>query len=140
MAGAFMILAIALLISGRIMQRSSEYFRKNRKSGKAVVVGYDRTEQSNWYSLKVKIPALGDNCTYGCSGGKLDLSKYPVGTVVDVWYAPKKSLGLGMVEIHLMENPPGDSGKIGRVITILSIFMLIIAVAFVLVGLLSVFS
>lgn len=119
--------AVVLLIIGVALGREARYFEQNKRAGQAEVVGYDRADQSEWYTLAVRIPALKDGKIYGCKSGKINLSKYPKGTVVDVFYAPKKVAGIKVVEVHLRDKPPANGAKVSRGIKAIAKVMLGIA-------------
>lgn len=127
-------IAITLLIIGIALVSKGNSFHENKQYGKAEVVGYERADQSNWYTLLIRIPKLNDGKIYNCTAGKIDLSSYPKGTVIDIVYAPKKLAGINYVEAHLLDNPPADSTKLGSGIKKFAIAMLVIAGILVLVG------
>lgn len=132
------VFALALLIIGLAMEKSGKSFCANQRRGRAEVVGYRRAEESNWYTLLVRIPELNDGKFYSCSAGKINLSDYPKGAVVDVLYAPKRVVGMNIVEVHLLNNPPTNSVRIGHRIKVVSIVMLVAAVALAVAGIVSV--
>lgn len=135
-SGVILLIAIVLLIASVALRKQAESFKQNMRVGKAVVAGYDRADESNWYTLVVKIPALNDNSLYNCTGGNIDTSKYPIGTEVDVLYAPKKIMGINMVEVHLVENPPADSAKLSRGFKNIALALFAIAGIILVLGLL----
>lgn len=132
------VFALALLIIGLSMEKNGKSFCANQRRGWAEVVGYRRAEESNWYTLLVRIPELNDGKFYSCSAGKINLSDYPKGTVVDVLYAPKRVVGMNIVEVHLLNNPPKDSIQLGRRIKVASIVMLVAAAALTVAGIVSI--
>ena len=126
--------AIALLIIGVAMVSTGKSFHANKRYGKAEVVGYERADQSDWYTLLIRIPELNDGKIYNCTAGKIDLSSFPKGTVIDIVYAPKKVAGIHFIEAHLLDNPPADTTRIGTEIKKFAIAMLVIAGILVVVG------
>ena len=124
-----------MFIIGISLEKQGRSFEQNKKSGKAEVVGYERADQSNWYTLLVRIPKLNDGKIYNCSAGKIKISDYPKGSVIDVWYAEKKIVGLKVVEVHLLNNPPADGMKIGSKIKKFSILLFALTAALAVVGL-----
>ncbi len=129
-----MFIAIVLLILGISFIRQGESFQKNKRYATAVVVGYERAEKSNWYSLLIRIPELHNNNIYNCTGGRIKPSAYPKGQAVDIVYAPKKTAGITFVEAHLKDDPPADSARLGYGIRNISIAMLVIAGILIVVG------
>lgn len=129
------VFALALLIIGAALEKSGRSFRENQRKGLAEVVGYERAEQSNWYTLLVRIPALNDGKIYNCTAGKIHLSQYPKGSVIRVLYAPKRIAGMNVVEVHLLDDPPADSSRLGRGIKRVSIIMLVAAGVIAVAGL-----
>ncbi len=127
--------ALALLIIGLATEKSGKSFCANQRRGQAEVVGYERINQSNRYTLLVSIPELNDGKIYNCTSGKINLADYPKGTVVDVMYAPKKIIGISVVEVHLSNNPPANSLRLGHGIKIVSIVMFVTAVVLAVAGL-----
>lgn len=136
-AGAVAFLAIVLLITGIALVRQAESFNKNVRPGKAEIVGYDRTNQSDWYTLMVKIPELNDGNLYSCTARRIDISQYPKGKTIDVLYAPKKTMGISIVEVHLAENPPVDSSKLGLGFKRVAYALLVIGGILVITGIIS---
>lgn len=123
--------ALVLFIIGTALKKQNAGFQQNKRHGLAEVVGYKRSSQSNYLSLLVRIPALNDGQTYICTSGKINTSDYPKGSVVKVWYAPKRVAGIHVVEVYLYDNPPADSTKIAQGIIRLSVVM------FAIVGMLT---
>lgn len=126
--------AMVLLVIGAAMVSKGKSFNENKRYGVAEVVGYECAEQSNWYSLLVRIPELNDGKVYNCTAGKINPSDYPKGKAVDVIYAPKKVAGIIFVEAHLRKNPPADTVRIGQGIKKISIAMLVIAGILIVLG------
>ena len=137
-AGVIAFIAFTLFIIGFSLGRQGSSFEKNKRMGQAEVVGYERGERSNWYTLLVRIPELNDGKIYNCTAGKMNISQYPKGSVIDVLYAPKKVAGINVVEVHLLSNPPADSSKVGRGIKKFSVAMLAIAVMLVVAGIVTI--
>lgn len=126
--------AVVLLIIGIALESKGKLFAKNKRCGQAEVVGYERADQSDWYELLVRIPDLDDEKIYNCTAGKINISQFPKGSVIDVSYAPKKIVGLNVVEVHLLDNPPADSLKIGCGVKKISIAMFVIACILAIIG------
>lgn len=126
--------AFVLLIIGSAMERKGKSFNENTRQGVAEVVGYERAEQSNWYTLLIRIPELNDGKVYNCTAGKINPSDYPKGKTVDIIYAPKKAAGIKFVEAHLRENPPPDTTRLGIGIKKISVAMLVIAGILIVLG------
>lgn len=136
-AGVVAFFAIVLLIIGVSLERSGKSFEENKRRGRAEVVGYDRADQSNWYTLLVRIPELNDGKLYNCTAGKINISDYPKGAVIDVFYAPKKVAGMNIVEVHLLDNPPADGSRLGSGIKKFCIAMFVIAALLAVVGVIT---
>lgn len=137
-AGTVVFFAVILLVVGVALERKAKSFNENVRSGKAEVVGYDRTNQSDWYTLLVRIPELNDGKIYNCTAGKINLSQYPKGAIIDVLYAPKTIVGIKIVEVHLCDNPPADSFRLGRGIKRFSLALLVLTAILIVVGLITV--
>lgn len=128
------IVAITLLICAFAIDRDNRSFEKNKRFGKAEVTAYNRVSQSDAYTLYVRIPELSYKNTYSCSHGRINVSDYPPGTIVDVMYAPKKIAGNDYADIRLIDSPPADSSGIARMLKIISIFMIIALLACIVCG------
>ncbi len=135
--GAIVFFGFTLLVIGIGLGRSAVRFDANKRYAKAEVVGYRRAEQSNWYELYIRIPELNDGKTYFCTSGRISLRDYPVGKIVDILYAPTKTMGIHVVEAHLVEKPPADSATLARGIKGVSKVLLIVGILLALAGLLS---
>lgn len=129
--------AMVLLIIGAAMVSKGKSFNENKRYGVAEVVGYERAEQSNWYTLLVRIPELNDAKVYNCTAGKINPSDYPKGKTVDIIYAPKKVAGIKFVEAHLRENPPADTTRLGQSMKKISVAMLVIAGILIVLGIVT---
>lgn len=130
--------AIVLFFVGIALEREGADFNANARSGKAEVVGYERTAKSNWYELLVRIPDLNDGKIYNCTAGKgINPSEYPKGAIVDVLYAPKTIVGIRVIEAHLKENPPADKARVGRIIEQLAFALLGVAAILCVVGIVA---
>lgn len=130
-------IAAVLLIIGAALVRQGKSFRENMRYGIAEVVGYERAEQSDWYTLLIRIPELNDGKVYSCTAGKISPAAYPKGKVVEIIYAPKKVAGIRFVEAHLRENPPADTVRLGNGIKKISVAMLAIAGILVVSGIVT---
>lgn len=133
-AAAVGIFALVFLLCGVALESKEKKFNANKRRGKAEVVGYERSPQAARHTLFVQIPALNDGNIYTCTMGKVDLSRYPKGTEVEVFYAAKKMLGIPFVEVRLFECPPPNGAKAGRVINIFSVAMIAVAAALAWMG------
>lgn len=131
-AGVVAFVGLILLIIGAALEKQSAYFEKNKRCGQAEVVGHQCSSQSNYSTLLVRIPDLRDDNAYNCASGKIDISCFPKGTMVNVWYASKRVAGMNVVEVYLYDNPPADSTKTAWGIKKVSISM------FAIVGILTV--
>lgn len=130
--------AIVLFIVGITLEREGADFNANVRSGKAEVVGYERTAKSNWYELLVRIPDLNDGKIYNCTAGKgINPSEHPKGTMVDVLYAPRTIVGIRVIEAHLKDNPPADKAHLGRIIEQLAFALLGVAAILCIVGIVA---
>ena len=121
------IVTITLLICAFAIDRDNRSFEKNKRFGKAEVTAYNRVSQSDAYTLYVRIPELSDKNIYNCSHGRINVSDYPPGTIVDVMYAPKKIAGNDYADIRLIDSPPADSSGFARVLIILSVALFVAA-------------
>lgn len=133
-ACVLLVFGIALLIIGLALKMISDNFKRNSREGKAVVVGYEQSDYTTWRTLLVKIPALNQERLYSCKGGKISMSKYPKGTVIDVIYTPKRFAGIDLTEVHLKSNPPTDGMKIGNGIVYVSLAILVLACILTVIG------
>lgn len=133
-AAALLFFALLFWLVGVFLQRSTQTFDRNQRFGRAEVVGYDRGEQSSHYSLLVRILDLDDGKLYNCKSQHLDLAKYPKGAVVDVVYAPKRVMGIDVVEVHLADAPPMNGAKFAAGLKIFALVLLIISGILVLAG------
>lgn len=130
--------ALVLLIIGIALKRKGNDFEQNKKCGQAEVVGYTRSKELEDYTLLVRIPKLNDDNLYSCTSGKIDLSHFPKGTIVDVLYAPIKVFGVDVVEVHLIDVPPTDCLTLGLKFKKFSIILFIIACIFAVAGVVTV--
>lgn len=131
-AGVIACVAFCLLICGVAIGKETEGFRENCRTAKAEVVGYDRSyERGN--TLLVRIPELNDGKLHSCIVGSGLLETYPKGTVVDVRYAAKKTMGISVLQVQLRDDPP-NHGKTGHIMKRVSIAMLGIAGILVVAG------
>lgn len=126
--------AVVLLIIGVAMVSKGKSFHENKRYGKAEVAGYERGEQSNWYTLLIRIPELNDGKIYNCTAGRINLSSYPKGAVIDIIYAPKRVANINFVEAHLLDNPPADTIRLGTGIKKFAIAMFAIAGILIILG------
>lgn len=108
--------AVILLLGSVALEREGADFAANVRFGKAEVVGYNQAEQSNGYTLLVRIPELNDDKLYNCIAGKgTNPWEYPEGAIVDVLYVPRTIEGINVIEaIYLKENQPVDKARIGK--------------------------
>lgn len=106
------LIGLILMVAGKALAGTHEQFEAGRKPGHAEVMGYDREEHSSHYTLMVRVLEHDDGKTYGCKAGRGDVTRYPKGTVLDVWYAPVRVMGISTLEVHLAEDPPADAGRI----------------------------
>ncbi len=130
---------MALLIISNAIIKNSDYFNSNKCYGQAEVVGYDQGEQTNRHTLLVRILGINDNNVYGCAAGKIIISDYPKGKIVDVIYAPKKSFGIRLKEVHLRNNPPGNRTAIGNVIKKLAWGSVTVGLIMIFAGIITIF-
>lgn len=132
-AGVIACVAFALLICGGLLEKEGEDFRRNCRVAKAEVVGYDRSYERG-STLLVRIPERNDGKIYSCIVGSSLLETYPKGTMVDILYAAKKTMGIYVLQVQLRDDPPRDHGKTGHAMKKVSIAMLFIVVVLVVVG------
>ena len=126
-----------LLMIGIALEKSGKSFEDNKRRGRAEVVGYERADQSDWYTLLVRIPSLNDGKIYNCTAGKINISHYPKNSVIDVFYTPKQIAGIKLIEVHLLDKPPADSIKIGCGIKKVSYAMFFVAGVITVIGILT---
>lgn len=86
-------------------KKVSDNFMKNKKLAKARVVGYDSRDLGT-DNLIVQLLDIGDDGMYSCSSEHLNWDDYPVGKIVDVYYAPLKMFGVVAKDIQLKDRPP----------------------------------
>ncbi len=132
------IFGLTLLIAGIAIQSEEKQFEATARPGKAEVVGYDRADQSDWYTLLVSIQGLDDGKLYNCKSGKINIGDYPKGTVVDVIYSPQNVAGINVVEVRLASLPPTGRKRLGSVIHKIALALLVIAGILIVPGLLSI--
>lgn len=132
-AGVIACIASAILIGGSALEKEGEDFRKNCRVAKAEVVGYDRSYERG-STLLVCIPERNDGKIYSCVVGSGQLEKYPKGMVVDILYAAKSTMGIPVLQIQLLDDPPRDRGQTGRVMKNTAFVMLCIAGVLAVVG------
>ena len=132
--GLLLLIGIIIWFSGTMLEKEGKIFEENKQRGKAKVVGYTQTEQSNWIEPMVKIIGLNDGKEYNCRMGNGKGRKYPMDSIIDVEYAPIKSLGIKAIEVHSIENPPGDSIKMGHIFKKIAIALFILAVILGVIG------
>ena len=137
-AGVVMFFALVLWIIGIALKRQGKIFVENKRYCRAEVVGYERADQSDWYTLLVRIPDFDDGKIYSCSARKIDTACFPKGSVIDVLYAPRKVVGIKVVEVHLLSNPPADGLKLGRRIEAVSVAMFLVASILSIIGFITV--
>lgn len=133
-AGILAFFSLIFLLFGVALQRETIGFESNKRIGKAEVTGYSRRSGSNYRMLMVRLLNFRDADCYSCASGKINVSEYPIGTVVDVIYAPVKKLGVNVVEIHLIENPPANSSGSAHIMKMLALGLIIIAAMLVATG------
>ena len=83
--------------------------------------------------LRVRLPAISDTDIYLCLAGKIRPDDYPIGTIVNVYYAQRET-GLKSVEIHLIDDPPADVGRVAGIFKKTAIVIFCIAVILAIVG------
>ena len=133
-AGIISIFALGFMIIGHALNKEGRDFEQIKRVGKAKVVGYDGTEESNVYNLLVEILEINDGKLYTCEPSMSNLIDYPVGRIIDVCYATKKVMGINVIEVHLLDSPPVNSSKFGSVIKKCGIVLFIIAFILIIVG------
>lgn len=111
-AGITLVFYLDFKLISLLLRRSATYFNENKKNGKGVVVGYDASEGSRWYSLMVRVVELNNNKTYICNSAKINIHEYPVGSSVDVVYVISKK---GRVQVYLADRLPADEAIISRI-------------------------
>ncbi len=134
LAGIALLFSLALFVIGRFFKKDAVFFEENKRKGSAEVVGYNRAEKSNWYSLAVKLIDV-DEHVFDCDAGKIKTSDYPVGSIVSVIYVHKKTFGIDVFEVHLADNPPGDKMKISNVMMKISLVLFVVSVIMTIIGL-----
>ena len=136
--GAIVILvfAIVFLITGIVLEREGKYFEAHKRNGKAEIVGYDSSPESSTYAFSVKILDLNDGKLYTCPAGKRILTRYRKGDIVNVLYAPKRVVGLNVVEVYLIDNLPRNRVNLGCTVKNISFVLLGIAIIMGIVGIL----
>ncbi len=134
LAGITLLLSFSMFIIGRFLKKDADFFEENMRKGKAEVVGYNRAEKSNWYSLAVKLIDV-DEHIFNCEAGKININDYPVGSIVSVIYVKKRTFGIDVFEVHLADNPPGDKKKISNVMMKISLVLFVVSVIMTIIGL-----
>ena len=133
-AGIMGLIALILVISASIVSGSEKNFVKNKRQGKAQVIGYEQDEGSASSNLSVRLLDINDQKAYYCSSNTWNTSaKYPVGAIIDVEYAPS---GFGY-EVHLLEQHWGENSRSAKVFLIVAGFFFVIAMVLLMVGLLN---
>lgn len=126
----FLMLAMIFYITGKILNKSDRNFKKNMRYGRAEVIGYDREEESDWYTLIVKLCDIADKSSYNCKSKKINIADYPKGKLVDVVYAPKFVMGAVWYDVRLNETGklPTEDGILAKGFETVGIICLILAV------------
>ncbi len=133
-AAVVAIFGFSLFVIGFALKRQVNRFMANARACRAEVIGYTRGGNSSWYTLLVKLIGAEDDGVYSCKSGKINTWDYPKGTIINVVYSPQKMLGINFPEIHLADNPPHGSIKLGRIIEWFGLALLVISVILVTVG------
>lgn len=137
LSGISVVLGLSILLIGIMLKKQSEYFEKNKKQGRAEVVGYNRFEGSDRYSLAVRLLDIDNTTVYGCQSGVINIADYPVGRVVSVLYSGM-SIGNDFVEIHLVENLPADKLKASRIIIKTALVLFAVSAIMIVIGLIKI--
>ena len=125
---ALLLLGVIFCITGKMLLRSEQNFKQDMKFGQAEVVGYDREEESSWYSLVVRL--YEDGKIYNCKSKKsINTGDYPKGKIVDVIYARKKITGWYDVRLNEPDKLPENYSAVAKGFSIAGIMCLTSAIA-----------
>lgn len=119
------IFCIIVFIIGIIMIIESNSFNKNKKIGKAEIVGY-----SNTWCPMVKICGIESKTSYSCKMKDFIPSQYPIGTILDVEYRKIVFLGIVFYDIEILDKKlkMPDSKSVGKLLLIVALLLLIIII------------
>ena len=127
------IIAIVFLIIGVMGEKEVKDFERNKVYGKGKVVGYTRAQGSSWYEPLVKIIGINDGKLYNCQIGSGNGTKYPKDSIIDVEYAKVKNLGINVIEVHSIEDPPSNGSKLFSIFKKLSIILFALSAVLVVI-------
>ena len=131
-AGIMGLIALILFLCSGIVSSAEKNFVKNKRQGKAKVIGYEQDEGSAGSNLSVQLLNINDGKSYFCSSNTRHTSaRFPVGTIIDVEYAPH---GFGY-EVHLLEQHWGEHSGSPRGFRIVTGFFFVVAMILLIVGL-----
>lgn len=131
------VFVIVFLIIGVSIERLDKRFHENKRVGKAEIVGYHSTHDSEPNTLLVRILELNDGMLYGCGYSEKKYGKCTIGTVVEVLYAPMKIFGINVVQVYMLDNPPQNTTKLCKVIKIFALVLLFVAWLLAAIGLIA---
>ena len=120
--GLFFVISFLIYIINKFYESEIKQFNQNKKIGKAELIGYDRSDSSDWYIPLVEIIGLNDGKLYSCKMNRNGVN-YKKGDIIDVEYANIKKLG---IEVHSLDNPPKNLLIIFKNIYIVSFIIAII--------------
>ena len=108
----------------------SNSFNKNKKIGKAEIVGYSNTCGRDTWCPRVKICGIESKASYSCKMKDFIPSQYPIGTILDVEYRKKVFLGIVFYDIEILDKELKilDSKLIGKHLLIVALLLLIIII------------
>ena len=136
LSGTILVFAALFLAVGIWLKNSAKRFSENAKQGRAVTVGFAQDGNNGADHLLVTLLDSQDHNTYGCqTRDKATFENYPIGTVLDVLYAPGKTMGIRSMEIHSLNKPPISKNAIGNGILAVSAVGLTAGIALGIVGL-----
>lgn len=139
-AGVLLSISMSIMIAAITTRKSRTQFDANKSTGKAVVCGYEQGPGTGHISsLIVHFEDDEDKINYSCPLGKgTNAADYPVGTIVDVIYAPVVMFGINSCEVRLKDFPPPNSKSYESGFKTAAVILFIISLALIGTGIWSI--
>ncbi len=131
----FGVVGCLILVVTKFLIAEETAFHENKHPRKAEVTGHrHRREGHKGYNLYVKLLDINDDKEYICKGKNILPAKYPIGTIVDVFHARYRNLGIYVDDIRLVSDMPADGFRIAKIISTFAKMMLAVATLLVTMG------
>lgn len=136
LATFFLMIGLCFAIFSYVMLKKDKNFKSNKKYGTAEIVGYrqDMDDYRSEPSLLVKILEENDGNLYTCKCGKINLSDYPKGKIVNIEYAPIKEFGINVMDVRMIENPQIEGYKLSKIFNFVAIIIFVISILLFVIG------